>query len=118
MKKATIYNFSRLCRAQKNKCENCPMSADNNGADKLCLTLVTKYPDKANEIILKWCEEHPVETRQDRFLKIFPNARVDTNGILDVCPKIVNINNKCTAPVKKCGECCKKYWLAEVDENE
>ncbi len=59
MKKATIYNFSRLCRAQKNKCENCPMSADNNGADKFCLTLVTKYPDKANEIILKWCKEHP-----------------------------------------------------------
>lgn len=35
---------------------------------------------------------------------------------VDVCPKIVNINNKCTA--KKCGECRKNYWLAEVDENE
>lgn len=126
MKKATIYNFLRLCRAQKNKCENCPMSADNNGADKLCLTLVTKYPDKANEIILKWCKEHPVKTRQDKFLEMFPNAKIDSDGVIDIVPCTMEKGRYdmtasfCTISYKytTCAQCRKEYWLEEVDENE
>ena len=118
MKKATIYNFSRVCRAHTKKCENCPMSADNNGADELCLNLVTKYPDKANEIILKWCEEHPAETRQDKFLKMFPNAINCAGGVVEICPRFTDKDFKCPKTTKLCSDCYKEYWLAEVDENE
>lgn len=111
--KATIHEYARMCKSQED-CTKCPIAKTIS----TCHLFIEKHPDKANEIILKWCEEHPAETRQDRFLKMFPNARVDTNGILVVCPKIVNINNKCTVIMKECGECCKEYWLAEVDEND
>ena len=112
--KATIYDYARICKAFKNNCGICPMCIGNNGTNELCAKLVMKFPDKANEIILNWCKEHPIKTRQDKFLEMFPNAKADTNGILEVCPYILNINNKCTA--NQCGECRKGYWLAEVEE--
>lgn len=122
MKKATIYNFSRLCRTQKNKCENCPMRAENNGANKFCLTLVTKYPDKANEIILKWCEEHPVETRQSKIQKIIPAITLDAGEeYVDICPKDIDTDfssNKLCDNYADCSDCKKEYWHAEVDEHD
>lgn len=117
MKKATIDDFARMCNKMDDCCD-CPMGHKTANDCTSCDLLLRDEPDKANEIILKWCEEHPIKTRQDKFLKMFPNASVDHNGILDVCPKAINIDNKCTAIVKTCGECCEEYWLAEVDENE
>ena len=70
--KATIFDFVRMCKAQK-CCEECPM-------DMMCTTQLRLDTDKANEIILNWCKEHPVETRQDRLLKMFPNAPKMGNG--------------------------------------
>lgn len=118
MKKATIYDYARMCKAFKNNCGICPISIGNNGANELCAKLVMKHPDKANEIILKWCKEHPIKIRQDRFLKMFPNAPKDENGIIDLCPDCIDTNIECFHSAKKCAECCKNYWLAEVDENE
>ena len=84
-----------------------------------CYSFIINYPDKANEIILNWCKEHPVETRQDRFLKMFPNAWLDDNKMLDLCPKRVDKNythknQQCIDT--DCDDCKKAYWLAEVDE--
>lgn len=120
MKKATIYNFSRVCRAHTKKCENCPMSADNNGADELCLNLVTKYPDKANEIILKWCEEHPVKTRLSELQKIIPKIILDSSEeYADICPSDIDEDFNCKRlcdNYAECADCQKEYWLAEVEE--
>lgn len=74
MEKATIYDYARMCKAFKNNCGICPMSIGNNGTNELCAKLVMKFPDKANQIILNWCEEHPIKTRQSEFLKLCPNA--------------------------------------------
>jgi len=111
-KKATIYDYARMCRANLHKCENCPMW------DYKCSisAMDVKDADKANEIILKWCKEHPVETRQDRFLKMFPNAEM-LDGRLKLCPEelgCVEENEMCS--MYSCDECRQKYWLAEVDE--
>lgn len=120
MKKATIYDYARLCRTVIT-CDNCPMCAARNGINLSCDDLLIKNPDKANEIILNWCKEHPVETRQSRFLKMFPNAWLDGDGIMDLCPKRIDTNythknNQCIDV--DCDECKRAYWLAEVDENE
>ena len=118
-KKATIYDYARICKAFKNKCGICPMSIGNNGANELCAKLIMRFPDEANEIILKWCKEHPIETRQDRFLKMFPNANI-CRGCLEISPCNVDIrqfdSEKCGT--KSCAKCRKEYWLAEVKENE
>lgn len=114
--KASVYDYARMCRVNIPKCNYCPLNSNNNGLNLACSNLIKKHTDKANEIILKWCEEHPVETRQDRFLKMFPNAKIDNCGTSILCPQWVDKDFKCNPQTLCCDECCREYWLAEVDE--
>lgn len=109
--RATIYDLSRMCNGF-DSCDDCPAGHTN------CIHLLRENPDKANEIILKWVKEHPVVTRQDEFLKMFPNAPKDKNGIMDLCPNCIDTTIECAHSAKYCDECCKKYWLTEVMEDE
>lgn len=113
---ATIFDYARMCKNAKT-CDDCPLGLNINGANIACSYLIREIPDKANEIILNWCKEHPIETRQDRFLKMFPNAQKLNTGILSICPKTVDVtlDINCERP---CSGCYKNYWLAEVKENE
>ena len=123
MKKATIYDYARMCKAH-NICTCCPISNVNNGTNKQCTEFTSEHTGKANEIILKWCKKHPVETRQDKFLKMFPNAKTDSDGIIKILPCSIEENIVKTTPSTCsyihgfCNACRKEYWLAEVDENE
>ncbi len=117
MEKTTIFDYARMCKTVGD-CAGCPMSLSNNGTNEFCSTLLQYHTDKANEIILKWCKEHPVETRQDRFLKMFSNARKYGDGILSICPQYTNTDFSCQEAEKCCNDCCKDYWLTEVDEND
>ncbi len=112
MKRATIYDYARMCK-KIGACMNCLLGVANNGADMVCRDFVATCPNKANEIILKWCKEHPIKTRQSEFLKIFPNAKIDVDGALSICPQCVNKDFSCQTE-KRCSDCCKDYWLAEV----
>lgn len=111
-KRATIHDYTRFCKAHP-KCSECPlheMSLCNN-------TERNKYDiGKTNKIILDWCREH--KTRQDRFLEMFPNAKIDNCGTSILCPRWVDKDFKCNRQLLCCAECCKEYWLAEVDNNE
>lgn len=109
MEKATIYDYARMCKSYDD-CSICPLGKTT------CHLLISKDPDKANEIILKWCEEHPVKTRQSELLKMFPNAKIDNCGTSILCPRWVDKDFKCNRQRLCCTECCKEYWLAEVDE--
>lgn len=70
-------------------CNNCPLSTQNNNLNRFCIDFEYEYPEKAVEIVEKWAEEHPPKTRQSEFLKLIPNADVDKDGVLDVCPRSV-----------------------------
>lgn len=43
MKKATIYDYARMCRTVKN-CENCPLCAKAARINLSCDDLLIKYP--------------------------------------------------------------------------
>lgn len=120
MNKVTIYDYIRLCKYYINDCRKCPLYLSSNGMYLDCNDLILNSTDKANEIILNWCKEHPVETRQDRFLKMFPNAQKLDSGILSICPKIVDatLTSDINCSGRPCKGCYKGYWLAEVEENE
>lgn len=109
--KATIYDYARMCRTYHTNCPNCPMW---NEVCTFCIMDNTQV-DKANEIILKWCEKHPVKTRKDKFLEIYPNANV-RDGVVRVCPKDIESSRHCQFPKCECLDCLRNYWLAEVDE--
>lgn len=118
MNKATLFDYVRLCKHYEKDCRKCPLQLSNNGMYLDCDDLIIDSTDKANEIILKWCKEHPVETRQDRFLKLFPNAKMGNHGVVVCCPTLIYRDFKCDIENVDCPECRKNYWLTEVEENE
>lgn len=116
MEKATIYDYARMCKFYKN-CNDCALAK----ATAICQVFIEEHPDKANEIILSWCKKHPVETRQDRFLKMFPNAKLSSDGLVSICAQGCDKSWNCKLDANKiknidCTDCMKEYWLAEVEE--
>ena len=119
MERATIYDYARVC-ASFEKCNQCILL-------KFCAeqrNIFSNDIDKANEIILKWCKEHPVERRQDRFLKMFPNVGLNL-GVISICPCTIDtslykganeVEYYRSKGYENCLQCYKDYWLAEVDE--
>lgn len=112
MEKATIYDYARMCRT--NNCESCPFKLSGKGEDVGCADFIIANTNKSNEIILKWCEEHPIKTRQDKFLEVFPNAELDSSSIIEVCPLIIDKTVFCEG--KYCLACRRSYWLAEAEK--
>lgn len=76
----------------------------------------TKAEDVVKEVE-EWSAAHPSETRQSVFLAQWPNANIDDNGILKVCPKIVEGKNYIkseTCGQVSCSTCREIYWSTEI----
>ena len=105
---------ARMCDSMK-ECGDCPLDKINNTDNINCFD--KHYEEEAVAIVEKWSAEHPKKTRQSEFLKMFPNASLDDNGIIEINPCYINVGFKpekgCVTP---CFECCREYWLEEVDE--
>lgn len=95
----------RMCKTLR--CENCALRSENN------CTRITEGSVKAVE---EWAAAHPAKTRQSEFLKQWPNAKLDGDGVLTICPDAVNKGEcfKCDIG-KMCAECCREFWLKEVE---
>lgn len=110
----------RMCDKYKyssgHNCSDCPCSSKRNGTDKICINLRKTSLAKYVEIVEKWSAEHPVKTRQSEFLKMFPNARINSDGIIDIDPCTCDekIEHHCEK-YDSCDDCYKEYWLAEID---
>ena len=68
----------------------------------------------------QWAAEHPAKTRQSEFLKQWPEADVDENGVLQTCPALISASHRdqtggCATLSNKCENCRKAFWLAEVE---
>ena len=80
----------------------------------------TQIPERLIAIVEKWAKEHPEEAEQkrknkDALLEAFQNARVDKNGIPDMCPIVLDSQYDCNA-FASCSLCKYTHWLAEVEE--
>lgn len=69
----------------------------------------------------QWAAEHPAKTRQSEFLKLFPGAAPTKDGVLAICPNAFSPVYKderglCKWHYTECDNCCRKFWLAEVEE--
>ena len=94
---------SRMCN--DNVCEgDCPLfHCCNDRIDDNMVELVS--------IVEQWAKAHPVKTRQNEFLKMYPNARID-DGVIFLGPCAIDKSHKCTFDCKKC---CRDYWLKEIE---
>lgn len=115
----------RMCRTmilKEGGCEACPLF---NGLKRRCgfAASIAENMDenairKNIDIVIKWAKDHPVKTHQSEFLKMFPNAAIDEdNGILCIKPCTIDESIGCTNG-KGCDDCYRKYWLAEVTDND
>lgn len=69
----------------------------------------------------QWAERHPAKTRQSEFLKQWPEADVDENGVLQTCPALISASHRdqtggCATLSNKCENCRKAFWFTEVEE--
>ena len=108
----------RMCDKYSD-CTGCPASEKNTKFDIGCGSLEEQFPEEFVAIVEKWSAENPIKTRQSEFLKLHPNAKIDSSGVLAVCPlhidtgavdicNLINLNDDCE-------KCRKEYWLAEVE---
>ena len=105
----------RMCHCSN--CSECPLHKKNNGKETNCQVIEKKYAEEAVAIVEKWSAEHPVKTRQSEFLKMFPDARIDAEGTISICPRFADTtfksDDKCWTIT--CHQCRKEYWTAEVE---
>lgn len=52
-------------------CKQCPISRDNNAHQIGCDSFSTRFPQEAEEIIMKWAKENPIKTNADKFKEVF-----------------------------------------------
>lgn len=77
-------------------------------------------PVSAVEVVEKWAAAHPHKTRQDVFLKQWPEALVVDGGTLGACPMLFSSEHRtagggCAKPNRSCGDCRKEFWSQEVE---
>lgn len=68
----------------------------------------------------EWAAAHPRKTRQSMFLKQWPEAAIDSYGVLNLCPTPIskshrNIYGKCAHAGTKCADCRREFWTQEVE---
>ena len=105
---------SRMCKSFNDNCKNkdgnnfyCGLRYEaNKNNEEYCKKYIKNHPDKAVAIVEKWSREHPKETRQSEFLKLFPEAPI-FEGVLGIDPcKLVDSNLYNWIYLNDCGCSC------------
>lgn len=95
-------------------CEKCPLSSDNNGVGECYTDFEMLYPEKAIAIVQKWSDEHPQKTFVTEFLKNYPCAVVNGDGIPNsVCPYDLGLMDK-----QDCRKTCIECWNQPIEDGE
>ena len=112
---------NRMCNAyfnSHNGCCDCPLVES-------CCVINNVTPDedlkKMITVVEQWSKDHPRKTRQSVFLEQYPEAGIDANGVVGLCPMFISAvhrdsNGECNYPEKQCRDCRREFWMQEVDE--
>ena len=111
IKKRKVYAGIYQCGID---CHDCPLSGWNNDAtDRMaCGEFETLCPEQAISIIQRWSDANPQRTYLTEFLKHYPNAELDENGIPKICPHTLGLKDSCKSG--NCAEC----WNKRVEDGE
>ena len=70
----------------------------------------------------EWSAAHPRKTRQGVFLEQWPNAARDRGGVVNICPKLLDVDISCTDDetertglCKACDDCRREFLMQEVE---
>ena len=106
----------RMCTSCKG-CDDCPLEGTH-----CVLSYVTPDEDYKRIIatVEQWSKEHPRKTRQSVFLEQYPEAEIDANGVVGLCPMSISAahrdsDGECNYPEKTCRDCRREFWMQEVE---
>lgn len=105
-----IKERNRMCKSFGGSCNGCP-------ADKNTCCDTFEWQEKLVSIVEEWSTVHPRKTRQGVFLKQYPNAPRDGEGILMInpCDLDITIYGKDECYTDSCLKCRHEYWPREVE---
>ena len=66
----------------------------------------------------EWSAAHPRKTRQSVFLEQYPEAEIDEQGYLPLCPRRISADCRSRARLctkRLCSDCCREFWMQEVE---
>lgn len=76
-------------------------------------------PVIAVKVVEKWSAAHPRKTRQSVFLEQYPNARIDSQAVIYVCPADAYGDKVCPKNEENfhmlCCDCRRNFWLQGVE---
>lgn len=115
-----IRERNRMCEMYRLKrCEGCPANNLNNygGEGVACIMIDKIDAERLVPIVEKWATAHPYKTRQSVFLEQYPDAKIDDDGVIAICPTAFSSVyrddiGKC--PWVTCSKCRKEFWSQEV----
>lgn len=102
----------RMCDSLDNHCTGCKIEIESEGGAIECDVYIEEHPERAVEIVEEWSEEHPEETYLTQFLKYYPNALMDDDGIPEVCLDELGIKRDGGCTTCNCIEC----WNTPIEE--
>ena len=107
----------RLCQMY-DVCGSCPANSISGG----CIFRVTKgaTPEEQSDFIKAWSTAHPLKTRQSVFLEQYPEADIDDDDVLWICPSMIARSHRrdgcgCANTPESCPDCRRKFWLQEIE---
>ena len=107
---------NRLCGSYRG-CVGCPFGAAE------CVVRDMTSEDNCERIVTaveQWSKEHPRKTRQSVFLERYPEAEIDANGVVQICPMSISAahrdsDGECNYPEILCRDCRREFWMQEVE---
>lgn len=113
-----VKEYLRMC-TKVDECEDCPVCK----TDFCTVPAKERSQESAEEIVElveEWSAAHPRKTRQSVFLEQYPEARIDDNGVLDVCPAPIFHSHRgdgggCIDYHRSCHDCRREFWTQEVE---
>ena len=75
-------------------------------------------PERAVKIVEEWAAAHPRKTRQSVFWEQYPDAKIDSDGVIAICPTAFSSAyrddiGKCAWV--SCAKCRREFWMQEVE---
>lgn len=111
-----IKERDRMCNTYGN-CALCPACLDN---ECIVARRSSFAPEQQINTVTVWAEQHPRKTRQSVFLEQYPEAEIDLNGLLVLCPKRISAEYRDTHKFdgcinRLCSDCRCEFWAQEVE---
>lgn len=111
--------YQRMCASHAN-CRDCLLRTDNGQCTEIPSNYHEEFVAKLTKTVEEWSAAHPCKTRQSVFLEQWPEARVDKDGILSICPADIakSLRDEYGGrenPMENCRKCRREFWGQEVE---